>query len=242
MRRVQNNPESSDEPWQLSNRRVMWAASWFRRSPYGSSREHCSEGSKRRNRHHLWETVRMIKRGIWPETSTKWQRRNCGSERMSPKQSVRLSNRQKHGGIRTQLVTGNSLRCFRCFSVFLFLFFSLENHWGRQSRSGVKCNKALDLSNHDGKYKIGGQQKGLKRQYLLWDHYNIRNHGLWWEIQWGVCRFKDIILESHQSLSRNSKSINVVRRGQKGRMRTSREKCQGNQCKRLLSGGHGNLD
>ena len=120
MRRVQNNPESSDEPWQLSNRRVMWAASWFRRSPYGSSREHCSEGSKRRNRHHLWETVRMINRGIWPETSTKWQRRNCGSERMSPKQSVRLSNRQKHGGIRTQLVTGNSLRCFRCFSVFLF--------------------------------------------------------------------------------------------------------------------------
>lgn len=79
---------------------------------------------------------------------------------MSPKQKVRLSNRQKHAGIRTKLVTGNRIRCFRCFSVFLFLFF--ENHWGRQSRSGVKCNKAMMgtiMSNHDGNYKSGGQEK-----------------------------------------------------------------------------------
>lgn len=83
---------------------------------------------------------------------------------MSPEQNVEHSNRQKHGGIRTKLVTRNCLRCFRYFSVFFFL----ENHWGRISRSGVKCNKALGLSNHDGKYKSGGQQKVLKRQYLLW--------------------------------------------------------------------------
>lgn len=98
--------------------------------------------------------------GIWPETNAKWQRRNYGLERMSPKQKVRLSNRQKHAGIRTKLVTGNRIRCFRCFSVFLFLFF--ENHWGRQSRSGVKCNKAMMgtiMSNHDGNYKSGGQEK-----------------------------------------------------------------------------------
>lgn len=58
--------------------------------------------------------------GIWPETSTKGQGRNCGLERMSPEQNVRLSNRQKHGGIRTKLVTRNCLRCFRYFSVFFF--------------------------------------------------------------------------------------------------------------------------
>ena len=41
---------------------------------------------------------------------------------MSPKQKVRLSNRQEHAGIKTKLVTGNRLRRFRCFSVFCFCF------------------------------------------------------------------------------------------------------------------------